>query len=352
MGLMLIPNLTEFPMVMAAYAYNEFYLAVKDGDADTVYKDRDDLVEMTHRYGVYNADTGADLMKSKAFGFPIYWTSNGATKRAFYGAWQGRHQLWTQDGEAVAEDTAVTREDFDPNSTPETYTVGETFSGTLTKRLYVDASLDDIKDIPVEIWIDSQYNLFYNSDTEKWYNCSEMNYEANPPECAVALEDFTDLLPTLAVGADDTKKNVNINGFDQSANENKMYVYQLASTENGNQAGFYEAIESQNGNGPPIVVNPDMVLIDTSKVTQLWVSVGGQIYVEYQGNDVWVEKELINFNQMTWTPEFGDNDKPYTLPENRELYINMQGSNYVVRKDSRYHMRPRAPDHGQSQQRV
>ncbi len=47
----------------------------------------------------------------------------------------------------------------------------------------------------------------------------------------------------------------------------------------------------------------------------------------------WVEKELIHFNEMTWTPEFDDTgDKTFILPENRELYINMQGANYVVYK--------------------
>ena len=33
-------------------------------------------------------------------------------------------------------------------------------------------------------------------------------------------------------------------------------------------------------------------------------------------------------------PEFGTNDKSYILPSNNELYINMQGACYVVRKDN------------------
>jgi hypothetical protein len=335
------PNLTAFPEVEAAYAYNSNYLAVKNGDAETVYKDRNDLVEMTHRYGVYNADTGVDLMKSKSFGFPIYWTTNGITKRAYYGAWQGRHQLWTQDGASVAEGTTVTREDFDPNSTPETFTVGKTFNGTLTKRVYVDASLDDIKDIAVEIWIDNNYNLLWDSNTETWNYCPQMNWGANPPECAVDPIDFGAEVgfASLVVGANDTKKHVNINGYDQVAQADKMFVYELAGENNGNQAGFYEAEWTEGEFGPvPTVIEPRQ-LIDTNNVNQLWVYIGGQIYVEYTGDTSdgktgWVEKELINFNQMTWTPEFGPNDKPYTLPENRELYVNMQGSNYVVRKNT------------------
>ncbi len=329
------PDLTELPTIEAVYAYNENYLAVKNANKDTVYKDRDDIVEMTHRYGIYNADTGDDLMKSKSFGFPIYWTTNGIIKRAYYGAWQGRHQLWTQDGESVAAGTAVTREDLEPNATPETYTVGKTFNGVLTKRTYVDASLDDIKNIPVEIWINNDYNLIYQDAT--WYHCSQIEWGEMGPSCAAEnLMDFDAEvgLTSLAVGENDNKKQVNINGFDVTAMENKNYVYELTSSDNGNQAGFYEAQMTDGAYGPVITVVEPRQLIDTSKVNQLWIWIGGQIYVEYQGGGVWMEKELINFNEMNWTPEFGDNDKTYTLPENKELYINMQGSNYVVRKDA------------------
>jgi hypothetical protein len=113
-------------------------------------------------------------------GFPIFWTTEGgSTKRAYYGAYQGRHQLWTQDGESVAEGTSVTREDFDPNSTPQTYTVGETFDGVLSKRTYVDASLDDIKGIAVELWVDNSYNLTYNAGDQTWYDCSQMDWGTN-----------------------------------------------------------------------------------------------------------------------------------------------------------------------------
>ncbi len=81
--------------------------------------------------------------------------------------------------------------------------------------------------------------------------------------------------------------------------------------------------------------------MDPNDVTQLWVWVGGQIYVKYTGDTSggktgWVEKELIEFNTMTWTPKFAgsSHDKNFTLPENRELYINMKGSNYVVRRET------------------
>ncbi|UCD80588.1 MAG: hypothetical protein JSW26_03915 [Desulfobacterales bacterium] len=334
------PNITELTPIFATYAYNEDYLAVKDGDDPTVYKDRLDIVEMTHRYGVYNADTGEDVMKSKSFGFPIYWTTaGGSTKRAYYGAWQGRHQLWTQDGNPVAEGTQVTREDFDPSSTPETYTVGKTFNGVLSRRTYVDASLDDIKGIAVELWVDTSYNLTYNAGN--WYHCPQMNWEAFPPACATTPVDFDAEigLASLAKSATDSRKQVMINGWDQTNNENKTYVYELASAANGETAGFYEATMTEGEFGPVVTANTPRQLLNTNDVTQLWIWVGGSIYVQYTGDTSggktgWVEKELVNFDQRTWTPEFGDNNKDYKLPENRELYINMKGSNYVVRKET------------------
>jgi hypothetical protein len=333
------PDITELTPIVATYAYNADYLAVKDGDDEAVYKDRLDIVEMTHRYGVFNAETGADVMKSKSFGFPIYWTTaGGSTKRAYYGAYQGRHQLWTQDGNPIAEDTTVTREDFDPNSTPETYTVGPTFNGVLSRRTYVDASLDDIKGIAVELWVDNNYNLTYDADSDTWYQCPQMNWELDPPACATTPVNFDAEIgfASLVKNPDDTRKQVNINGFDEVAMQPKTYVYELASAANENQAGFYEATMTEGEFGPVYTVDTPRVLLDPNDGAQLWIWVGGSVYVEYTGtgNTGWVEKELINFDQRTWSPEFGDNDTDYKLPENRELYINMRGSNYVVRKES------------------
>jgi hypothetical protein len=337
-------SLDELPHITATYAYNAGYLAVKDGDDATVYKDRSDIIEMTHQYGVYNADTGRDIMKSKSFGFPVFWTTaGGSTKRAYYGAYQGRHQLWTQDGQSVAEGTTVTREDFDPDSSPERYKVGETFDGVLSRRLYVDGSLDDIKGMAVEIWINDSYNLMYNAGAGTWYQCPEIDWMQDPIACAVDPVDFDAVIgfESLVKGANDTKKYVNIGGWDQTNSVNKVFVYELASADNGNTAGFYEATESVGDYGMVTTVNDPRVLLNTDDVTQLWIWVGGSIYVQYTGDTSggktgWVEKELINFDQRTWTPEFADasHDKEYTLPENQELYINMQGANYVVRKET------------------
>jgi len=199
------PDLTSIPTITAKYAYNENYLAVQVDDNAVQYKDRNSVTDMVHRYGVFNADTGQDLMKSKSFGFPIRYTVNGTSGFGYYGAWQGRHQIWggPEGNLALTEGTTVTREDTAQGETPEQYTVGPTFSGTLTKRTYVDADLNDIKDIPVEIWVNENYTLNYDAENNKWYHCPQMNWDNFPPSCAIAQVDFENwamiLMATLLV---------------------------------------------------------------------------------------------------------------------------------------------------------
>ncbi len=331
-------DLVELPHMEAIYAYNSSYLAVQnEDDDDPQYKDRSDVVEMTHRYGIYDAETGDDVMKTKSFGFPIKYTLNGLTRHAYYGAWQGRHQIWTHgEGDAIPEGTEVSRQDFGSDEEPETYTVGPTFNGVLVKRTYVDASLNDIKNIPVEIWINQDYSLLYNAGDQKWYHCDNVNWQVNPIECLSTAVDFAAEIgfASLIVEETNNRKHVNINGWDNNLEQNIQFVYALASDGDVPQDGFYEAVEEMGDYGSRMVLKDDPVTpISPGDVPQLWIYIGGSIYVEWDG-DGWVEKELENFNENTWTPEFGPNDKAYNLPENQELYINMQGVNYVVRKDA------------------
>jgi hypothetical protein len=286
---------------------------------------------MTHRYGVYDGVTGQDVLKTKSFGFPFFYTANSITKRGYYGAWQGRHQIWA-DGDALpAEGTVLTREDWgDSGSDPDTYKMGPTFDGTFVKRTYVDADLADIKNIPVEIWVNQDYQLTY--DGGKWYHCTEMDWSANPPECQTQV-DFGAVYgwEILTKNENDTRKHININGFDETNNTNRHYVYLAADTIGSNTAGFYLAQEDPDTHETS-VVDP-LAALNTNDVTQLCAWVGGSLYVEWTGTG-WVEKEVVFFNEQHWMPEFGPNDKDYKLPEGRELYINLQGANYVVRKES------------------
>jgi hypothetical protein len=344
-------DLTEIPVIRAKYAYNEDYLGVQRLGHDAIYKDRNNLVEMTHQYGVFNADTGRDLMRDKQFGFPIYYQDETTNRRVhgYYGAWQGRHQLWIGMGDSEGdqpdlEGTTVTKENHRPDAEEETYTVGKTFDGTLVKRTYVDASLNDIRNIPVEINVGQDYQLLYDSGT--WYHCTNMYWDMEGPQCAANdMVDFDDEFgfETLVVGEGDTRKWVSIGGWDDTApagQQDKQYAYLPTGNSHGVAAGFYEASEVCDSDGCRMEVGDTPTAIDTTKVNQLWVWVSGSLYVEYTGETEgpttttgWVAKELVSFDQERWEPTFGDNDVEYKLPQGREIYINMNGASYIARND-------------------
>ncbi|MFZ5573204.1 MAG: hypothetical protein ACOZF0_22610 [Thermodesulfobacteriota bacterium] len=326
------------PHRTAVYAYNDGYLAVQEGqDGEVEYRDRNHMVMMTHRYGVYQAESGDDVLKTKSFGFPIRYTEEGVEKHAYYGVWRGRHEIWTHDGSPVSMGIVVSREDLPPNRPAEEYTVGRSFGGVLVKRTYQEADLIDIQNIPAEVMINQNYNLFYNDGA--WEYCSRMDWAADPPVCASGkFEDFdaTVGLNTLVGGATGSGKAVSIRGWDWQTMEEKIYVYEEAAAVNGGKAGFYEAEEIQGDSG--IIAQPffPRVPIDTDSVDRLWVDIWGRIFIEYKGAAVgWVEKQLDYFDEFTWTPKFVEGaDRAFLFPEGLEVYMDMQGTAYVVRKSA------------------
>lgn len=328
-------TLTSMPHKEAVYAYNNDLLAVQDEDAaEPTYKSRtEEPVEMTHRYGVYDGDTGQDVLKTKSFGFPFFYTAGSSTRRGYYGAWQGRHQIWADGADLPLEGTVLTREDWG-DAEPVTYKMGPTFDGTFVKRTYAQAQLADIQDIPVEIWINQDYQLIYEGGV--WKHCPDINW-GDPITCNVTAQNFGDVYgwETLTKGENDDRKHININGWDPTANggsgDNKPFVYLAANTVGSHAAGFYLA--QMNPQTHETTVVEPLEALNPANVTQLWVWIGGSIYVEYNGTN-WIEKEVVFFNEQYHKPEFGPNDKPYILPEGRELYVNLQGANYVVRKES------------------
>jgi hypothetical protein len=340
------------PTVTAAYAYDGDYLGIQvatdEGDQDPIYKNRNDMVEMTHQYGVFNANTGRDLMRDKQFGFPILYEDTQMDRRmhGYYGAWQGRHQLWIgmddgQGGQLDLTGETVMKENHRPDAEEEYYTIGKTFNGTLAMRKYEEASLSDIQGIPVEIWVNQDYQLFYNDADSKWYHCPVVDWSGPEPTCNGTAVDFDANIgfASLAVGENDNRKNVNIGGWDETSTEDKQFVYLLANTVGSNTAGLYEAEPSLTEPWRMVAKQP-LQPINTNDVKQLWVWVSGSLYVAYTGitdgnptTTGWVAKELTGFDEEQWQPEFGENDVEYKLPEGRELYINMNGANYVVRKE-------------------
>ena len=310
--------------VTAKYAYNASHLAVQKEGQDIQYKDRSVVTDMTHRYGLYDSETGADVTKTKSFGFPITYTEDGIKRWGYYGAWQGRHQIWG-DRETVPAGTTVTREDHGSDTAAETYTVSEAFSGTLTKRNLSSAVINDILNIPVETWININKNLRW--DGTQWQECINPDFMTDPPTCGAGSGAFTDFA-SLVFDPTNGFKWVSIDGWDSGLNQPLRYVYDL----NGpSGAGFYVGSQDQSTG----IVTSTGTLYTPSTDDELWVNIGGSIYIEYTGTGStgWVEKALSSFDQRTWTPVFdptGDTD--YTLPLNREYYINTRGANYVVKR--------------------
>ncbi|MEW5756601.1 MAG: hypothetical protein AB1810_09880 [Pseudomonadota bacterium] len=332
----------------ASYAYNSGYLAVQvDGDSAPTYKDRDpaNAVEMTRRYGLFyaNADqangivAGDDVQKHKSFGFPIRYTDQfGATRHAYYGAWQGRHEIWNGDG-LNAGDT-VTRNDHGPQQTAQTYVASNTFNGTLTKRTLVDGDLSDIQDIVVETWINKNFNLRWdasaNSGAGAWMSCTgyidwvDNICRDHQTHADVGFSMFADFA-SLQMSSTD-RKHVSISRWDSIAMMNRDYVYLTAGQDGASSDGFYAAQHGSMGKLEAVQPLEAYTPVDGD---QVWVNIGGSIYIQYTGTG-WVQKELIDFDQSTWTPTFGTNDQTFTPEVGREYYINNKGTNFVVKRKS------------------
>ncbi len=346
------------PVKEAQYAYNTAYLAVDDditnGTNDAVYKDRDadNAVEMTHRYGLFydeaptatGVSAGDDVEKHTSFGFPVAFTDSGYSEHAYYGAWQGRHELWGGNPETgIPADTVVSRDDRGQNAAAETYVVSAKFNGTLTKRTLVDGSLADIQNIPVETFINKNYDLRWDNAGSAWKHCEGwLDWQTQPPTCKDFADDTTKAVSTftdfdsLVVAAGD-RKHVNIGRWDQSLNGgnggNVDYVYlNAAPATNGGfftAAGFYPATRNQqDGSMTPTGAG----VYTPADGDNLYVNVGGSIYIEFNGT-AWVQKTLTNFDQQTWTPTFDDASDIAFNPElGGEYYINNQGASFVVKR--------------------
>jgi len=346
------------PVKEAQYAYNAAYLAV-DADINddglganaVAFKDRDpdNAVEMTHRYGLfYDENTtaagvtaGDDVEKHTSFGFPVSFTAGGYNEHAYYGAWQGRHELWGGDPETgIAAGTVVSRDDRGPNSAAVSYVVSEKFNGTLTKRTLVDGSLADIQNIPVETFINKNYDLRWDQASTAWKFCegySDWDFNTNPPtptcrdfadDTVKVVSDFTDFDSLIVAPGD--RKHVNVGRWDNTNSVNINYLY--GNPAGGSGAGFYEAEEVQGNHGPQIQLKDPLQLYTPTDGDNLYVNVGGSIYIEFDGTS-WVQKTLTNFDQQTWTPTFDPAGDIAFEPElGGEYYINNQGASFVVKR--------------------
>jgi hypothetical protein len=357
-------------MSRAQYAYNAGYLGLKKisdigiGGAAAaeplIFKDRGAKLEITHRYGLFYSESpvtggvapGDNVRKHKRFGFPVIYTdSTGNTIHAYYGAWQGRHELWA--GEASNNITAgetVTTETWG-DTEPVTYTVANTINGSFTKRTLAAAELADIKGVPVETWIDKHFDLMYGdlntTGSEAWYFCKGgIDWSTHNPDptsyASPICRDFGgNPIPftqfgaynELVVDSQDNRKWVNISRWDQTLNGgdggNVDYVY----LDDATPPGLYPA--TRDNNTGQLTPTGEPVWNTFATGDQLWVNIGGSIYIAYNGTTTtgWVRKKLLSFDTRNWQPTFDPaGDVPFSPQIGREYYLNANGVNYVVRR--------------------
>lgn len=353
----------------AKYAYNDGYLGVQeDGNQVVIHKDRNAQTDFTHRYGLYYASANADagiaagdnVQKHTRFGFPVRFTdNNGISRHAYYGSWQGRHELWGggPNGGGIAAGTTVAREDRGSDSS-EQYVTSAKFNGTLTKRILVDGELADIQDIAVETWINKHWDLRWdqaaNGGQGEWKSCAgwiEWDFNTSPP--TPTCRAFT--APGQGPGADigfstfsnfdmllsDTsgRKWVNVHRWNPNTQQPEEYMY-VATDPGGvnwTGAGFYPSQMGQNGQRTLVNGGSRFAPQDGDNIA---VDIGGSIYIQYTGDfdgptttTGWVQKALQEFDQQTWTPTFdADGDAEFSPELGREYYINSNGANFVVKR--------------------
>ncbi|MBL4868513.1 MAG: hypothetical protein JKY67_19285 [Pseudomonadales bacterium] len=374
------PCADGIPSNVAQYAYNGNYLGVQeinDGTtADAVYKDRNlqGAIRIVHRYDLFYADAdadadagiaeGDDVQSHLNFGFPVTFEATASEDEnvsfeefAYYGAWQGRHQLWgpgtitaTTNG---TDGTTLTRQDVRPGQTAPTYKLKE-FAGTFTSRSMIDASLNDIKDIAVETFLNDHYDMFYKTDG--WYFCDGgfIDWGAMPPICRpkddpnadlgftalagvdgdLGTSDDDPLLAQLAV-SDSDRRFVNIGSCNENGCNDYMYLSSDPSVQGFTftSAGFYPAEWGYQGQQP----TAGGTILMPADGMNMWVDIGGSVYITYTGQysgattTGWVMKTLESFDNDTWTPTFATNgDSEFTPERGYEYYMHTNGQNYIV----------------------
>lgn len=309
------------PEVKVEYAYNQAYVTYEKFDSNDnpiaksqIFKDRDQSVDMAYQYGLYDAD-GSDVQKAKSFGFPVTYTDGDGTEQAYYGSWQGLHQLWTPDGSTVQDGTAVTRADVPPEQSAPSYTV-KSFPGSFAKRTLVGSDIGQLLNLPVQAFINNNLTLVYDGANNVWDECVNPDWSTYPMSCG-STSDFTSQLGTLTY--DPThQRMIFINGMDQSTNPPTPVMYAYDGT------GFLLADQTGAPTSTPYTpLNGDV----------LNVNIGGSIYIEYTGSGAWVQKTLTGFDQQTNTPSFDDSqDMPFDFPIGMQYELNNNGVNFIVKR--------------------
>jgi len=319
------------------YAYNANHVALKKGSDDVVYKDRVSAVDVVHRYGLYDATTGDDVTKSHSFGFPIKYVDDAGLQHwGYYGAWQGRHQLGYDGMNSIPAGKTVTRADLPPNAPAQSFTTSEAYTGTLVKRTLVPGDIQGIKGIVVQTWVNKNFQLGY--DGSDWLSCPSGSWldlqHQGGPVCANGPGSnlgeptvFTDF-NSLVLNPNDMQQQVMINHPPQcdgpcpQNQQPEMLVYVAG-------VGFFNTdwMPSPGSQSQPTPTTAFVPQIGD----QLWVNIGGPIYISYNGAS-FVKKTVLSQNQNSFMPNFDPaGDVPFTLDPSFEYYFNTPGVNYVVK---------------------
>lgn len=320
--------------VTVAYVYDADHVALQQGD-EVRFRDRDAVVDLVHRYGLFDAATGADVAKARSFGFPVrYADGTGRQRHGYYGAWQGRHQLWSDGaGGRVPAGTTVVRADRPPNQAAESYTVSAPFTGTLVKRTLAPAAIDDVKGLVVELYEHDAIRLTRSGDG--WTACvnPQWNPYPEPMTCEDGPRPFGAAeLATLVNDPANPRRVVNVDymaPWDPQSGAPQPYPVNLVYALEGPAGeGFYET-DWQPGSWQPPTSNGTPFTVPDGE--SIWAHVGGPVYIAYDGAG-WVEKTVVSYDQATWTATFADGGSPYALELGREYYIHNPGANYVVER--------------------
>lgn len=312
-------GLTEVPSHEGGYAYNTDYLALDPQGSGAIYKDRTSKVEFVYNYGVFDATTGRDVKKDYSFGFPIKFTNQeGHEQYGYYGAWQGRHNLWTGEGNALPDGTVVIQADVPNGQTPESYEVVN-IPGTFLKELIAPAAVDQITGQPFETWVSRGFELVYDDLGEglKWYRCAEKqwNNQTMQEDCISHAPVSLGLLEADSTG----RKQVMISRWFM---DGMMNMHQTNYDFDGSNLVENSMSENPGMNYSP--VQGDMMFA--------WV--GGQVYIEFNGTS-WTQKRLISFDEQNWKPGLSTNpadDVPFSLALNETYNLNGQGVSYMVKQ--------------------
>jgi hypothetical protein len=325
--------------VQVSYAYNANHAALKRG-ATVVYKDRAAVVDIGNRYGLYDAVTGADVTKSRSFGFPVTFSDASGTHWGYYGAWQGRHQLGSDGRSGIPAGTRVTRADVPPGATAETFTASAPFPGTLVKRTLSPGSIQGLTGVVVQTWMNRFFQITW--DGSRWLSCPDGQWLAMMTglsgttwQCngapggapAAAPTEFTDLA-LLRTSPSDPQKQVMINlnrqcqvGQPCAPTAPAYLVY--------TQTGLFYTGWTPSPGAPPPTSNGTAYVPQVAD--ELRVNLSGPLYLAYDGAG-FVSKTVASLDQQTMTPTFDPaGDVSYTLEQGREYYFNTPGVNYVVK---------------------